>query len=42
MKCHNETASHFEKALALTCLLKGLVQYHAGLGMKDDDANARD
>lgn len=40
VKCHEEAASHFEKGL--TCLLKGLVQYHAGLEKRDDDGNARE
>lgn len=33
VKCHDEAAGHFEKGL--TCLLKGLVQYHAGLEESD-------
>lgn len=40
VKCHDEAASHFEKGL--TCLLKGLVQYHAGLEKSDNDGNARE
>lgn len=40
VKCHEEAASHFEKGL--TCLLKGLVQYHAGLEKSDDGSNKDD